>query len=591
MSSQSSDAATPFSIDDILGKKLSESNESEHYHQHPYHHPYHLQAKRHKPNYRRPSDMQGVTMKSVKQEEAANERPNYLIDSSDDGIDEEITKIRQGFARNYSSYAFPRSYNSATRVARNDLQEVKQLHSKHTMSPLLQQDKQQGGTSEETLQQSPSTCSVGDITVILENSDLWRAFNKCGTEMILNRSGRRMFPYVNIRIKGMDPKKKYSVKIDIRSEDDRRYKFINSKWIPVGLADMDNVNSLKLHADSPNTGAYWMKHEICFAKLKITNNKDTKDSRQVILHSMHKYKPWIVITEEPNEEEDIELNKAVHFAFDITSFVAVTAYQNENITQLKIHNNPFAKAFRDTDVTAIIEGACMLAGNPTAAINAMYGNETDGQIRNAILSRPTAYRIPELHQRDRRIHYFTDDQRLKLSQEHRFQALRHHSNYPLNTYMDYYIGQRKHYFNRNYPYASYLRSLPAVAPFNDSYPGHYNKVKKLNHDINEWFDLSKSAKYQERLKKSKIIKPTTIQLKEEQDQRKHDEEKECANTVNESVTSVHNDDVKNEHNDLNERKRKHPMIRVPAFYVGASSDKLNSTVSNVVLNNNELNSK
>ncbi|ETN71428.1 T-box, partial [Necator americanus] len=30
-----------------------------------------------------------------------------------------------------------------------------------------------------------------------------------------------------------------------------------------------------------------------------------------------------------------------------TEFVAVTAYQNSTITQLKIEHNPFAKGFRD----------------------------------------------------------------------------------------------------------------------------------------------------------------------------------------------------------------------------------------------------
>ena len=29
-------------------------------------------------------------------------------------------------------------------------------------------------------------------------------------------------------------------------------------------------------------------------------------------------------------------------------FIAVTAYQNDKITQLKIDNNPFAKGYRDT---------------------------------------------------------------------------------------------------------------------------------------------------------------------------------------------------------------------------------------------------
>ena len=32
-------------------------------------------------------------------------------------------------------------------------------------------------------------------------------------------------------------------------------------------------------------------------------------------------------------------------------FIAVTAYQNDKITQLKIDNNPFAKGFRDTGST------------------------------------------------------------------------------------------------------------------------------------------------------------------------------------------------------------------------------------------------
>ena len=34
--------------------------------------------------------------------------------------------------------------------------------------------------------------------------------------------------------------------------------------------------------------------------------------------------------------------------FQECTFIAVTAYQNEKITQLKIDHNPFAKGFRDT---------------------------------------------------------------------------------------------------------------------------------------------------------------------------------------------------------------------------------------------------
>ena len=34
--------------------------------------------------------------------------------------------------------------------------------------------------------------------------------------------------------------------------------------------------------------------------------------------------------------------------FPVTQFIAVTAYQNEDVTTLKIDHNPFAKAFKDT---------------------------------------------------------------------------------------------------------------------------------------------------------------------------------------------------------------------------------------------------
>ncbi len=37
------------------------------------------------------------------------------------------------------------------------------------------------------------------------------------------------------------------------------------------------------------------------------------------------------------------------FIFPETKFIAVTAYQNHRITQLKIASNPFAKGFRDCD--------------------------------------------------------------------------------------------------------------------------------------------------------------------------------------------------------------------------------------------------
>lgn len=67
---------------------------------------------------------------------------------------------------------------------------------------------------------------------------------------------------------------------------------------------------------------------------------------------MHKYIPRIYIV------YHTQLNLSLYSVlmtqpkiavmFPETEFVAVTAYQNENITKLKINNNPFAKGFRES---------------------------------------------------------------------------------------------------------------------------------------------------------------------------------------------------------------------------------------------------
>ena len=44
----------------------------------------------------------------------------------------------------------------------------------------------------------------------------------------------------------------------------------------------------------------------------------------------------------------IRIGNMTEVCFQECTFIAVTAYQNEKITQLKIDHNPFAKGFRDT---------------------------------------------------------------------------------------------------------------------------------------------------------------------------------------------------------------------------------------------------
>ena len=63
-----------------------------------------------------------------------------------------------------------------------------------------------------------------------------------------------------------------------------------------------------------------------------------------MLNSLHKYEPRIHVVRVGGAEAQSMLATR---SFPQTQFIAVTAYQNEDITGLKIKFNPFAKAFLD----------------------------------------------------------------------------------------------------------------------------------------------------------------------------------------------------------------------------------------------------
>ncbi|XP_047447609.1 T-box transcription factor TBX3 [Mugil cephalus] len=182
--------------------------------------------------------------------------------------------------------------------------------------------------------------------VYLEASDLWRQFHKCGTEMVITKSGRRMFPPLKARCIGMDRKAKYILLMDIVAADDCRYKFHNSRWLVAGKADPEMPKRMYIHPDSPATGEQWMSKVVNFHKLKLTNNISDKHGF-TILNSMHKYQPRFHVVK-ANDLLKLPYSTFRTYVFPETEFIAVTAYQNDKITQLKIDNNPFAKGFRDT---------------------------------------------------------------------------------------------------------------------------------------------------------------------------------------------------------------------------------------------------
>ncbi|WAR01540.1 TBX2B-like protein [Mya arenaria] len=185
-----------------------------------------------------------------------------------------------------------------------------------------------------------------DPKVELEGKDLWEQFNNMSTEMVITKSGRRMFPPYKVRVTGLDKRAKYILLMDTVAVDDCRYKFHNSRWMVAGKADPEMPKRMYIHPDSPSTGEQWMQKVVSFHKLKLTNNISDKHGF-TILNSMHKYQPRFHLVR-ANDILKLPYSAFRTYVFKETQFIAVTAYQNEKITQLKIDHNPFAKGFRDT---------------------------------------------------------------------------------------------------------------------------------------------------------------------------------------------------------------------------------------------------
>ncbi|XP_064085791.1 uncharacterized protein LOC135200946 [Macrobrachium nipponense] len=200
-------------------------------------------------------------------------------------------------------------------------------------------------------QKKPVHSKLISVTASLEMKALWDEFNELGTEMIVTKAGRRMFPTFQVRLFGMDPTCDYMLMMDFIPVDDKRYRyaFHSSSWIVAGKADPNSPPRIHVHPDSPAKGAQWMKQVTSFDKLKLTNNQ-LDDNGHIILNSMHRYQPrFHVVYVNPKTEDVSSTENFRTFVFPETKFTAVTAYQNHRITQLKIASNPFAKGFRDCD--------------------------------------------------------------------------------------------------------------------------------------------------------------------------------------------------------------------------------------------------
>ncbi|KAK5607176.1 hypothetical protein CRENBAI_006453 [Crenichthys baileyi] len=207
----------------------------------------------------------------------------------------------------------------------------------------------------------PSSKSQKDeVKMELENSSLWKQFSSVGTEMIITKKGRRMFPGLRLKLSGLNPSLRYILLLDIVPADNSRYRFQGGGWQAVGGAEARLPDRVFIHPDSPATGAHWQSRTISFHHAKLTNN--TLDTQgHIILHSLHRYQPRVHVIE---ARDMLRWGGGQHtFVFPETQFITVTAYQNNKITELKINSNPFAKGFREDGMNSK-NSTCRLSLSP-----------------------------------------------------------------------------------------------------------------------------------------------------------------------------------------------------------------------------------
>ncbi|NWI51669.1 TBX22 factor, partial [Calyptomena viridis] len=179
---------------------------------------------------------------------------------------------------------------------------------------------------------------AGGVQVELQGSELWRRFHDIGTEMIITKAGRRMFPSVRVKVKGLEPLQQYYIAIDVVPVDSKRYRYVyhSSQWMVAGNTDHSCITPrLYIHPDSPCSGETWMRQIISFDRVKLTNN-EMDDKGHIILQSMHKYKPRVhVIAQDSRFDlaqiQSLPAEGVQTFSFQETEFTTVTAYQNQQV--------------------------------------------------------------------------------------------------------------------------------------------------------------------------------------------------------------------------------------------------------------------
>ncbi|KAJ1370586.1 hypothetical protein KIN20_032346 [Parelaphostrongylus tenuis] len=111
-----------------------------------------------------------------------------------------------------------------------------------------------------------------DVSVRLANEELWTKFHANTTEMVVTKTGRKMFPKLEYTIEGLKANLAYGLVLQIEQVDDNRYKFSGGEWSAAGRGESGGVPKNVMHHDGVMPGSHWMRQTVNFERVKITNN-------------------------------------------------------------------------------------------------------------------------------------------------------------------------------------------------------------------------------------------------------------------------------------------------------------------------------
>lgn len=209
---------------------------------------------------------------------------------------------------------------------------------------------------------------------VLQEQPLWQQFHEHHNEMIITKAGRCLFPLIRINLEEapdgtlwIDPDAYYRISIMMRPMDEHKWKWRQGRWTPLlasmPVSDQYHAGANELVFYEKQRGSEIIEAGLSFDRLKLSNRPIASGSSTICLLSFRRYLPVVRLThivgdssQELAFKRQESSSKEQELSFQETEFIAVTHYQNDQITLLKKSYNPHAKGFVINDEPSSVQG-------------------------------------------------------------------------------------------------------------------------------------------------------------------------------------------------------------------------------------------